>query len=361
MRPEWSGRTTERNFVLPAVVILVLIAAAAYAGYYFTRPTVTYAISSDTFSRLNRTGKDLALRLNAEPCNRDVAARLAKVLTDGSEYAATISFVTYTERKCGENEFLWVPLAEAQRGSSDYAAAEETVNRGIALHSNSNYAYFLRADLRVALGNFEGAYDDYKKAIYIYSDPAYPGSGAFESMAKAAAKLGRLCEANSVIHDFMALHSDEKLQPSLTALMQEWRTKGKCPKLVGSGKTRLAYDRRAGGILLPVTINNVSGIFIIDTGASRTAITKSFAKKAGIEPSEADGGKVTTANGVVAVLGGRADEIVLGNARSKNVPLFIQTEGKGFGRGVDGLLGLSFLGNFKFMLNNGVLELTPLN
>jgi hypothetical protein len=61
------------------------------------------------------------------------------------------------------------------------------------------------------------------------------------------------------------------------------------------------------------------------------------------------------------VFGGRADSISLGGARLGAVPVFIQDSTKGFlGEGVDGLLGLSFLGNFHVVINAGVLELRQL-
>ncbi|WP_281349314.1 retropepsin-like aspartic protease family protein [Parvibaculum sedimenti] len=109
-------------------------------------------------------------------------------------------------------------------------------------------------------------------------------------------------------------------------------------------------------------MNGIEARMIIDTGASRTSLTRSFAARAGIEPVKDDGSIAHTANGAIWVMGGRAKVISLGDARASNIPVFIQTvEQKGFGPGIDGLLGLSFLGNFKFTVNDGVLELQPLS
>jgi hypothetical protein len=63
----------------------------------------------------------------------------------------------------------------------------------------------------------------------------------------------------------------------------------------------------------------------------------------------------------IAAAAGRAKRISLSDASVNNVPIFIQTTDKeNFGNGIDGLLGLSFLGNFKFSINKGVLELQSL-
>ncbi|MCB2082050.1 MAG: retroviral-like aspartic protease family protein [Rickettsiales bacterium] len=101
---------------------------------------------------------------------------------------------------------------------------------------------------------------------------------------------------------------------------------------------------------------------VIDTGATRTLLAKSLAKRAGIEPSSSLGSIVSTANGKIWQAGGRAKQITLGDASSSYVPVFIQTTDDNiFGNtDVEGLLGLSFLGNFKFSLNKGILELQPL-
>jgi len=360
-RPERAYEASaERSFVFPVVIGLFALIAAAAAVYFFTRPTVTYAISASAFSRLDSQTKTLAVRLNEEPCNRDIAARLAKKLADGAEYAATISFVEATEAKCGPNEYLWIPLANAQRGSSDYAAAEATVARGIALHPDSAYAYFMRADLRTMRGDFDNAYVDYKKAIYIYSDLSKVTQGAFQDMAKASVKLGKFCDGISIMQDYIALHNEARHDARLLGLIDDWQKKGACPPPFGNGKARLAYDQRAPGIILPVTINGVTGKFVIDTGASRVTLTKDFARRAAIRPDKDDEAVMATANGEVRALGGRAKSIALGNARAGNVPIYVHTARKGFGPGIDGLLGLSFLGNFKVTLSKGQLILEPL-
>lgn len=362
IRPERSYvETTERNYFLPAAVIICVILAGAAAAYYFTRPMPEYALSTAAYLRLSSAGKDYALRLNTEPCNRNIAGRLANLLAKNDEYAATIKFVKATEAKCGDNELLWVPMVAAQMGGSRYADAEATLDRAIELHPNAQNAYFQRAKARDAQGNLDGAYDDYRKAIYIYSDPADLNSLTFEGMSDVAVKLGRPCEAISIMQDYIAFDNLQRRAPAFLGLMRDWQKQGSCPNPFGSGTARLKYEHRAGAIILPVTVNGVTGRMIVDTGASRTALTKKFAKRAGVEPSHSDGALVSTANGDVWVMGGRAEEISLGKARAQNIPIFVQEDGKGFGRDIDGLLGLSFLGNFKVTLNQGQLVLEPIS
>jgi clan AA aspartic protease (TIGR02281 family) len=117
------------------------------------------------------------------------------------------------------------------------------------------------------------------------------------------------------------------------------------------------YDPN-GAIVVLVKVNGIPAHMIFDTGATRTVLSKQFAANAGIEATESQ--IVSTANGDALVFGGRADSISLGDARLGSVPIFIQTStNSSFGKGIDGLLGLSFLGNFQVRINAGLLELRP--
>jgi clan AA aspartic protease (TIGR02281 family) len=95
----------------------------------------------------------------------------------------------------------------------------------------------------------------------------------------------------------------------------------------------------------------------IDTGATRTVLTEVAATRLGIAFNDRRGATVMTANGRISVADGRAKSVALGGAHLNDVPVFVQKNG--FGDSVDGLLGLSFLGNFQVKIGNGTLELKP--
>jgi aspartyl protease family protein len=144
--------------------------------------------------------------------------------------------------------------------------------------------------------------------------------------------------------------------------MGNWQKVGGCAPLSGTGTALLRYDPNKTSIIVTVEVNGVPARMVVDTGASRTALSMAVAKRAGIEPSALQGAIVTTANGNTWLPGGRADNISVGGARLASVPVFIQSSTSGsFGDDVDGLLGLSFLGNFHVQIGSGTLELRPLN
>jgi hypothetical protein len=85
-----------------------------------------------------------------------------------------------------------------------------------------------------------------------------------------------------------------------------------------------------------------------------------YMPRAGIEASGPQGAIVTTPMGKTWLPGGRAHKISLGGAWLSDVPVFIENlTDRSFGDGVDGLLGLSFLGNFHVRIGGGALELRP--
>jgi len=143
--------------------------------------------------------------------------------------------------------------------------------------------------------------------------------------------------------------------------MGGWQKQGSCPPLSGAGTALLRFNPNDSTIIVPITVNGVPGRMILDTGASRTVLSHQFARRTGIEPSKLYGAVVSTANGETWLPGGRAEFIQVGGARLADVPVFIKTAESGsFGDGVDGLLGLSFLGNFRVKIGGGALELRPL-
>ena len=358
----YESSSSEKSYALVIFAVILLAAGAIGLWYYLTLPKAEYAISANAFSRLDAPTRQIAIRLNEEPCNRMLARRLSAALTGASEYAAAISFIQNTEKKCGPNIDLMESLAVAQKGVSDFEAAEQTLTRVLETYPSSGKAYFNRGEIRALHGDISGSYEDIRKAIYVFSDPSKILYRAFESLAQNAAKLGRPCEAVAILQDYTTFDSLERRTPEVLGLIHHWQEQGACPNPFGNGKTRLKYIKGRGAIILPVKVNGAEARMIVDTGASRTSLTRSFAAHAGIEPSKEDGSMTQTANGAVWVMGGRAKTISLGDAQAANIPVFIQTsDQKDFGPGIDGLLGLSFLGNFKFTVNDGVLELEPLS
>jgi clan AA aspartic protease (TIGR02281 family) len=109
-------------------------------------------------------------------------------------------------------------------------------------------------------------------------------------------------------------------------------------------------------VTVKAEINGVRGLFILDTGATFVSVRSSFASRAKIPADGASEITMVTANGQTKARLSNADKIALGRLEAINVPLAVQEDDKGYGPGIDGLLGMSFLSRFEVQMAGDVIE-----
>lgn len=313
------------------------------------------AVPAEVVRRLTSEMRVIAARLNSEPCNRTLSFKFVGALMQDADYSSIIRLGQTLKDKCGPDQDLLGSIYTAQVLTSDYKDAETTGDEMVGAFPASSTAYGWRARAREKNGNPKGAYEDMRIALALMPDPKVVGLQSYYELAKLADSAGTPCEAVAILRDYVAYDSLQRQTQQISTLMSEWQKKGTCPPLIASGTATLHYDTHAGGILLPVEINGIMARMVIDTGATRTVLTEQLADRAGIAHSDHQGASVMTANGPIWVATGRANNMALGGARLGNVPVFVQKAS--FGPGIDGLLGLSFLGNFQVRISNGTLEL----
>ena len=111
-------------------------------------------------------------------------------------------------------------------------------------------------------------------------------------------------------------------------------------------------------MIVDAKINDTLGRFVVDTGASSVVVTYEFADRSRLPRNQRQTMTVNTANGPIQTFVSQADSITLGGLTTGRVFVTIQSpNASGFGPGIDGLLGLSYLGNFDFRLGDGLLTL----
>jgi len=111
----------------------------------------------------------------------------------------------------------------------------------------------------------------------------------------------------------------------------------------------IPFERTAEGLILVDAILNdrVKARMILDTGANLVVITEEFSKKLNQDISSKD--EVVRINTNCGEVEGRSlviQKIELGHAVKRNVKSVITPDNYAF-KGFDGVLGLSFLGEFK--------------
>lgn len=101
----------------------------------------------------------------------------------------------------------------------------------------------------------------------------------------------------------------------------------------------------------PGEVNGVPVDFLVDTGATRTALPESLARRAGLQPE----GRVqsATAGGTVQGWQARADLRLQGGLQAERLPVTVLPA-----LGAP-LLGMDLLGRLHFSQRDGVLRLTP--
>jgi len=347
----------------PAAFLLFIATLAA--GYYLygryaksLNTDSTALVPTNVVLRLEPKMRETAFRLNSDPCNRTLSFQLAGALLRDYSYSALIRMADSLKAMCGPNSDLLASVFTAQTLMSDYVGAEKTGDELIASYPAASTSYGWRALAREKNGNVAGAYADLQIAVGLVPDPKTIAFQSYFDLARLADGAGKPCEAIATLRDYVAFDALHRQTPQITTLTADWQKKAACPALAAAGSASLHYDMKPGVIVLPVEINGIVVKMVIDTGATRTALTEELANRLGIAYSDKQGATVTTANGKIMAAGGRAKYISLGGARLNDVPVFVQKAG--FGDGVDGLLGLSFLGNFQVKMSNGTLELKPI-
>ncbi|MBA2664701.1 MAG: retropepsin-like domain-containing protein [Bradymonadaceae bacterium] len=131
----------------------------------------------------------------------------------------------------------------------------------------------------------------------------------------------------------------------------------------GAEAIRLPFERRAGAILVKARVQERDVYFMVDTGATFTTLTTSFAREAGISPRAQNPTTVVrTANGNIATQFGIIANLELGDRRHSRVS-FIICDSCGDerieGRPLVGVLGLNVLRRYRVSIDDtaGVVEL----
>ncbi|MDD4295009.1 MAG: retropepsin-like aspartic protease [Candidatus Omnitrophica bacterium] len=136
---------------------------------------------------------------------------------------------------------------------------------------------------------------------------------------------------------------------------------GKVIVSIPAGTTEVPLIRKGNTYMVKALLNGkVEVLFILDTGADQTLISRRLAKKIGISSGirkqyRIAGGKIV--NGIMAHI----RQIKVGRAKIKNVETAILDNENM--QGYDGLLGMSFLNNFNFRIDTrkNILYLTKNN
>lgn len=281
----------------------------------------------------------------AQPCELDLARKLAIELGRAQRYAELVDDATSYFAKCGSDSRLERNVVDALQQLNRFGEAvkHETVLIEDAPFQ-SDY-WWWRGEDRGHDRQPGGALADYRQSLAL-SRSANRGRGAARRIPDAAEVAGQPCDAM-----FALEHLRDQLGGELTddeaRRVRDLTESPACVALRGTGHVVIAREAAATDRLrVLATVNGVTGNFLLDGGCGTTALSSGFAQRAQVV-GRAEAPIQTVA--VEALLTGApgAATVALvgpdGNATATAVEVAIV---EGLPADLDGVLGLSFLWRF---------------
>jgi clan AA aspartic protease (TIGR02281 family) len=141
-----------------------------------------------------------------------------------------------------------------------------------------------------------------------------------------------------------------------------YRKKSQASRSSGGSEKYTGVTVRGNKVIVPVTFsyrgNQVQGRMLLDTGASLTAIFPGLANRLGIQPDHGQRAVGRIADGsYVEAQHTRVEYMQVGPKVQQNSEVVVLQQA-GPSMGFDGLLGMSFLGDFRYHVNlqNSTIE-----
>ena len=296
--------------------------------------------------------------LQKEPCDRNAIYRASRILAGNSYKREAVNLLIGFSDICPDSVGDVIAAGNILYEIGDFKEALKVADKSVHMDPSANLGLYLRARTLRQLGSHQEALKAYVDLIRTYEDQSGLRLDVFTDMARSYAALGNYCEAASTIQTYIAFDHESRASNTLDLEIQNYETMGACGSDSDNGiveHLRLGN----GAIYARIMINGVVGNFLVDTGASFVSITPEFASKANIKSIRNAGLLMQTANGVSKADIAAIETIKLGKLTAKYVPSVIME--KGLGKGVDGLLGLSFLSKFDITTRGKVMTISSKN
>jgi clan AA aspartic protease (TIGR02281 family) len=369
IRPERvAGSYVEERSVLPIIAVAIALAAAVgFAGYYFYATAEMLNPYKKTYEKL---GIDLPRsferfegasryldQVTREPCDNVAFTALAKLMeTAGYPRESAKSLEAYN-RSCTFSEEMLQSAYAAYTRIGDHRAALNVADE-LVKSDPASYDYrFMRGSAHENAHNYKAALADYISTLDLFPDLSDVAGSQFYQVSLIYDKLGKPCDAIGPLETFISYNVKERQSQQIAKLISDYSRKGNCAVTYASGSARVVI---APNNLVDVTINGSRARMIIDTGATLVSLTPEMAARARITPDATDLVEVKVVGGQLKQATGYAETLQLAEATAANVPVLIAIGSKdAFGRGIDGLLGMSFLSRYTVALSPGLLELKP--
>jgi len=299
-------------------------------------------------------------QLRRERCDQTAILQFQKeAAAAGYRREAANALISFSGQ-CGDNPSLLRTAVNTLLKLSDYQQAVEVSNKVIELAPHNDNGYFLRALAYDGLKDRNRAIADYITAIELFGDKDRIASIGYFKMSDNYAALGQYCEAMRPVNAWIALNPGRNDNSQTRTMLATLARRGNCTTEASGAAEIIKIPGGERVIKVAVQVNGTPGTFLLDTGATFVSVRRSFASSARLSVREHDQIQLHTANGIGKAVLGRAESIKLGKVEARNVTVAVQTDNDGaYGRGVDGLLGMSFLSRFDLKLDRQTATIRP--
>jgi aspartyl protease family protein len=294
--------------------------------------------------------------LQREPCDSSALHQLATALKEADHRRDAARAQMAFSRKCGGHWGFLYDAANTLLNLNDNAAVLAAADGMIALQPHDGTGYYLRALANAKLGAHKLVVDDLVSTVELAGFRNRLHSGVFTDLARSYEALGQPCDAAMAIDTWVGIDRATRDTPQTRAMISKHEARGNCAAN-RSGEKEIIAVSDSNVAVVPVTVNGVRGRFIVDTGASFVSMPRSFATQAGVEIDENSSLLLHTANGTAKGKLGRATEVSVRSLKSRQVQVIVQDGVGGYGPGIDGLLGMSFLSRFDVIISSGTVRL----
>lgn len=209
---------------------------------------------------------------------------------------------------------------------TDYPRAVEVADEFIRRAPTNHDAHYLRGVAFEGVEDYRRSLADYSDAVELYgADKKSISSRVFLRMAGAYAALKQFCEATALINLWVALDPARRDTSQTRKIIADYESQCHCVASTGFRKESFPLREQKDVVTVKATINGVSGLFILDTGASYVSVKSTFAGRAKIPDTGTSEITLMTANGQTKTKLSRADKVALGKPEATNVPVAIQS------------------------------------
>jgi clan AA aspartic protease (TIGR02281 family) len=334
-----------------AVVSFFVFQEKTAPHYDFSKLYARFSISPLPAEVLNADLLQDLNRLSRDPCDNVKIFSVGRRLIAEGERRLAADFYLGASHACGDDQYSEREAAGLYNAVKDYPKAYALFADLTGRFPQNNLDWYNRGKVEAAMKRTDDALASYQRAIDLSGNKANLGSWVFEEMAALYAAEGRFCEALSPIETYISLGGAEQANDRASRIIDDYAEKGHCDQRAASSESFPVLS--SGVVNVRATINGVTGIFAVDTGATFVSLNEAFADHANL--ATVGFVETQTANGKATVRRALAAMIRLGSLKAEDVPVVILDRPLA---GVDGLLGRSFLSRFEMVFGRHQLTLT---